>query len=251
MRKVICIGRPGVGKSTFLASLLPSIPESIAIAEEEALLKAVKAFPWKKNNDKALTFLLPFLRKELSVKVAVYLAQKEVKQHYTDFTRCYEALSLMEWKGLGSISLASSRLKSAAFFLSTLYREIFIEQYAGNYTVVFDDSLWQLVYGFDRNNALDQVPLPDAVLYCTASDEIVQKRIQMRINQGRVNTSHTGLSEQAIFAQSQQDLLLAQSKIDFFLSRNIPVLPIDLSLDNSLPCDTLLRFFTNIKEIRT
>jgi len=202
---------------------------NVILSDKTALKRAVKSFSWNRKGDILLSKIIPFCGGSVAVKASSFLANGEARRNFSDYIHPYESLCAIEWNGLGECLSASSRLKSAYFFLSTLYRESFIERHVGDYTVLFDDSVWQLVYGFAKREGLEEVPLPRAVLYFTASDDCVAERIQKRCESGRTNTAHMGLSSSDIRKESDKDARNAERKVEYFRSRGVPVFTIDLT----------------------
>lgn len=248
--KLCVLGAPGVGKSTLLSEFLESrASERRDVYTPDSIKRKVVALEAKIHGNAWQRFLCWAILKvpvrRLEKLCVAYGFRQCAKLEYRKGLHGYGEMLDLAWRGFErKIRPAENKVAVTAFLHRTAQEEILIDSVSLPEIVIFDDSLWQCVYGAresiepmaDRAEFVGRLPRPDGVIYCAHDLETVCERIFERARKGRLNTVHQGLSHEEIRAMAKDDLDNARFKADVLRESGVPVCELDLSA----PRETLL-----------
>ena len=241
--KLCVLGAPGVGKSTLLDEYLKGRADGRrAIYTPDSIKRSVVALMAKTHGSVWQRFLCWAMinvpaRRMADLSIA-YGFRQCAKREYRRGLRGYGEMLDLAWRGFElKIRPTANRIAVTSFLHRIAQEEILIDSARLPETVIFDDSLWQCIYGAretigpmaDRAAFVARLPRPDGVIYCAHDLETVCERIFERAQNGRLNTVHQGLSREEIRQMAKDDLDNARFKADILRESGVPVCELDLS----------------------
>ena len=244
IRKICFIGAPGVGKSTIYKALIEERKQKKWLTPMEAKFEIAKKYwPQGKSNikDRALNklFLHNFFFTEKYAGLSNYIMKNIVEESFQSMRSNYEPLFDMAFKGLEcEVKDSVSRMLAALFFIKTAKNEMFIDSFAVNEPVLFDDSMWQSLRGvkqyfnnFADNRFITKMPRPDAVIHCFSGIDKVFDQIKKRSNEGKLNTCHYSQTDKELYESIKADIENARYKTELLEGSGIKVLNINAGLN--------------------
>lgn len=141
-------------------------------------------------------------------------------------------------------------------FITSLRRLAFLVQWAGDVTVLFDESLSQKVYAvmpWDRDNEdlarryFEQMPAPAGLVHLAATPELVVQRIRERETQtGKLIPGHRGLDDEALRQQTDVSIHFSCIGAEVLRQRRVPVLALDAARDAAANALDVLDFIGSV-----
>lgn len=252
--KICVIGASGIGKSTLIEGIADGGNAKKIMGVDGAKKAVVERFGGFSMTNRWLRAASIILPENMRRLVREFLFRAMARSDFRSLAEPYAPLFDMGYHGLSVVQDPVARMKMAAFFYKIAQEEVLIDHYLPEATVLYDDSIIQLLRNFDALSgtlAADAGTdgFPDAVIFCSAPWSVAHERLARRSRRGRTNTAHVGLDGEALEKAHAAESENALAKKDFFLAHGIPVCEVDLSTNKEESKTKVLAFIGELREV--